>query len=97
MDNLNDINTVQDLIRINKMRPSTTKEVVQDLVEPVFNETPGIGIEVIDTLVMGMIDLHQTMIDTMVEEGEDQDKINAWCIDLSKLHIVQELLDGIKL
>ena len=51
----------------------------------------------LDTLICGLIDLHQTMIDDMVEEGDEQEKINAWAIDLSKLHIVQELLDSVKL
>ena len=97
MEDINDINTVQDLIRINKMRPATTKELVKELVEPIFQETPGIGMECIDTLVMGMIELHETMIDHLAEEGGDRGQINSWTIDLSKLHIIQELLDGIRI
>jgi hypothetical protein len=97
MAELNDINTVQDLLRIQKGKPATTKEKVEELVQPVFQESPGLGLEVVDTLICGLIDLHQTMIDDMVEEGDEQEKINAWAIDLSKLHIVQELLDSVKL
>jgi hypothetical protein len=97
MSELNDINTVQDLLRIQKAKPATTKEKVEELVQPVFEESPGLGLEVVDTLICGLIDLHQTMIDDMVEEGDEQEKINAWAIDLSKLHIVQELLDSVKL
>jgi hypothetical protein len=97
MADLNDINTVQDLIRINKMRPATTKEVVHELSAPIFEETPAIGMEVLDTLVCGLIDLHETMIDTLQEHQDNQESINAWTMDLSKLHIVQELLDSIRL
>jgi hypothetical protein len=97
MEDINDINTVQDLIRINKMRPATTKELVRELVEPIFQETPGIGMECIDTLIMGMIELHETMIDTMQENDAGQEQINSWTIDLSKLHIIQELLDSIRI
>ena len=97
MADINDINSVQDLIRINKMRPASTKELVKDLCEPIFQETPGIGMEVLDTLICSMIELHETMIDTMQEKNEDQAHVNAWTMDLSKLHIVQELLDSIRL
>ncbi len=97
MEDINDINTVQDLIHINRMRPATTKELVRELVEPIFHETPGIGMECIDTLIMGMIELHETMIDTMQENDAGQEQINSWTIDLSKLHIIQELLDSIRI
>jgi hypothetical protein len=96
-EELNDINTVQDLLRIQKTKPATTKEKVEELVHPVFQEAPSLGLEVIDTLVCGLIDLHETMIDEMVDHNEEQDKINAWAVDLSKLHVVQELLDSVKL
>ena len=78
------------------MRPMSTKELFKDLCEPIFQETPGIGMEVLDNLMCGIIELHETMIDTM-QENEDQAHVNAWTMDLSKLHIVQELLDSIKL
>ena len=94
---INDINTVQDLISIQKMRPMSTKEVVHDLSKPIFEETPAIGMEVLDTLLCGIIDLHETMIDTLQEGKGNEESINAWTMDLAKLHIAQELLDSIRL
>jgi hypothetical protein len=94
---INDINTVQDLISIQKMRPMSTKEVVRDLSKPIFEETPAIGMEVLDNILCGIIDLHETMIDSLQEKKGNEESINAWTMDLAKLHIAQELLDSIRL
>ena len=97
MSEINDINTVQDLLRIQTTKPATTQEKVEELVQPIFAESPALGLEVLDTIVCGLIGLHETMIDEMTDHNEEQEKINAWTMDLSKLHIVQELLDSVKL
>jgi hypothetical protein len=97
MENLNGIDTVDDLLRIQKGKPATTKELVKELCSPIFNETPGIGIECIDTLICGMIELHSIMVETMTDQGEDPALIKAWQVDLSRLEIAQELLDSIRL
>jgi hypothetical protein len=97
MDSLEGINTPADLFSIQTGKPMTTNELVEELVQPIYTETPAIGLQVIEHIASSLSHLHEVMIEEMIDEKEDPDKISAWAYDKAKLDMVLETLHDIKL
>jgi hypothetical protein len=97
MDNLDDINTVQDLMKVQTFKPCSTKELVEDLVTPIYCETPAIGLDCLEHLLTSMIELHKEMVETMSDENTAPVDVACWASDLTKLQIAYDLVTDIKL
>jgi hypothetical protein len=97
MDSLDGINTVSDLVSIQKGRPDTTDQKVEDLVTPIFQESPALGLKVVKTLLSGLYELHDTMIEEMVSRKEPVDKIEAWIEDRYAISKVIDTLNEIEI
>ena len=97
MDSLEGINTVDDLMKIQTGKPMTTNELVEDLCNTIYQETPAIGLQVIEHIASSLSHLHQCMVDEMIDQEEEGDKIAAWAYDKAKLDQIIDALQEIKL
>ena len=97
MDSLEGINTPSDLMKIQTCKPLSTNEMVKQLCEPIYTESPAIGLQVVENIVGSLTSLHEMMIDEMTEEGEPQKAISYWIEDKIKLELVLAALQDIKL
>ena len=97
MEALSNIQTVDDLLKIQEGKPETTQEVVDGYCRPIYDETPAIGLSICEQLVCSLRELHQIMIDEMSKEDPDPKTVAAWAMDMSKLDTVICLLNDIQL
>ncbi len=97
MDSLENINTPSDLFKIQTTKPCSTSELVEQLCEPIYVETPAIGLQVIQHLTTSLAALHELFIEECIKEGDDPDKISAWAYDKALLDSVLITLQDIKL
>ena len=97
MDSLENINTPADLFKIQTGKPCSTSELVEQLCEPIYVETPAIGLEVVQHITASLSHLHEMFIEECIKEGEDPDKISAWAYDKALLDNVLVTLQDIRL
>ena len=97
MDSLENINTPADLFKIQTTKPCSTSELVEQLCEPIYVETPAIGLQVIQHLATSLAELHETFIEDSIKEDRDPEIISAWAYDKALLDSVLITLQDIKL
>ena len=97
MDSLEGINTPADLFKIQTTKPCSTSELVEQLCEPIYVETPAIGLQVIQHLTSSLSQLHEMFIEECIENNEDPEKISAWSYDKALLDSVLALIHDVKL
>ena len=97
MDDLSNIQTVDDLLKLQEGKPETTQELVDGYCRPIYDETPAVGLSICEQLVSSLRELHHVMIDEMIEDGQDPKAIAAWAADMNKLDTVICLLNDVQL
>ena len=71
MEDLSNIQTVDDLLKIQEGKPETTQELVDGYCRPIYDETPAVGLSICEQLVSSLRELHNVMIDEMIKDGQD--------------------------
>jgi hypothetical protein len=91
MADLNDINTVQDLIRENE-RPNPTK----DLLKSIYRLDPSEGLIIVTDILENLIGYHQSVVEGYKKEGETTNA-TVWAYDAAIIESSLALLKNIEL
>lgn len=95
MENLQDINTVQDLLKIQE-KPEKTR--AQEILDEIYKEKPAVAAEVAYDVLQALIEFHSVMIETMVEKGDvDPAQLAGWTVDETKLITARDIVKTVEL
>ena len=95
--NINDINTVDDLLKVQQTPEEVhTSNVKDHIIEQILAEDPSIGLEIANHLVYALRELHAVHTESLIEKGE-AGFAAKWSEDTNKLDIALRLLKEIQL
>ena len=91
---LSDVNTVKDLLELQKNAESEEQQpsVADNLMKQILNEDPAVGIELAQRICYALRDLHKAGVEQYKEEGD----VNAVAIWYGDALMLQQCLDLLK-
>jgi len=98
IENLSDINTVNDLLELQKKAEAQENEptAADKLMDLIIAEDPAVGITVAYRVLHALRDFHKAGVDQYNDEG-DLDSALVWHTDYTKLDQAMRLIENIEL
>lgn len=95
--NIDDINTVSDLIKAQKTPDEVHQSNVTDhIIQQILQEDPSVGLDIVHRLLYALREFHGVGTDQMIEEGK-AGFAAKWSEDHNKLDIALSLIKDIQL
>ena len=95
---LDNINTVQDLIKLNEQNEEKTHEhnVAENIVDQILDIKPAEGLYIVSQILQCLEDYHIQGVKAYAEKG-DVEAVAAWTADTELLKCARHLIKDIKL
>ena len=94
---INDINTVTDLLNAQQTPEEThTSNVVDHIIEQILEEDPSAGLEIVNRVLYALREFHGAGVEEMIKKGKS-DYAAKWAEDHTKIDMAINLVKDIQL